>query len=452
VNQHRQRGRRAAATAATARLLGLVVCALVALTCLAAAGASAAAYVPGKVVVGYPHGTSATVALPRGESVAAAVKRLRNAPGVTYAVPDYLAHASGSWIPDDRGTAGQAAGWEKLQWNFLPVMGVDAPGAWANLQQVGHPGGKGVIIAVLDTGVAYRNWRQYRISPDFTGTKFVSPYDFIAHNAYPLDREGHGTFVTGTLAEATNNGYALTGLAYGASIMPVRVLAADGTGDSATIAKGIRYAVAHGAQVINLSLEFSLDVTAQDIPDILSAIRYAHRKGAFVVAASGNEGIDQIAYPARASGAVSVGATTEDRCVADYSNGGPALDLVAPGGGDDSTLPQDPNCDPSKSLPNIRQLTMLSPSTPGRFGYPGDVFGTSMATPHVAAAAALVIASGVIGRHPTPDAILTRLEQTAQHLGPTTPTTPTTPNADYGWGLIDAAAATAPPAAAARKR
>ena len=101
----------------------------------------------------------------------------------------------------------------------------------------------------------------------------------MARNAFPLDREGHGTFVAGLVAESTNNGFGLTGLAYGVSIMPVRILAADGTGDAATISQGIRYAATHGAQVINLSLEFSLDVTSSDIPDIISAIGFAHRRG-----------------------------------------------------------------------------------------------------------------------------------------------------------------------------
>ena len=105
-------------------------------------------------------------------------------------------------------------------------------------------------------GVAYRNWGKYVKSPDFKGTRFIDPYDFLANNSFPLDREGHGTFVTGEIAEATNNHFGLTGLAYGATIMPLRVLTANGIGDAATIARGIRYAAAHHAQVINLSIEF----------------------------------------------------------------------------------------------------------------------------------------------------------------------------------------------------
>ena len=166
-----------------------------------------------------------------------------------------------------------------MQWNFLRASGVNAPEAWANLRADHRPGGRGVVVAILDTGVAYRNWQEFRKSPDFANTKFVDPYDFVANNAFPLDREGHGTFVAGIVAESTNNRLGLTGIAYGASIMPVRVLDADGTGDASTIAKGIRYAVAHGAQVINLSLEFDPSINQGDIPDILSAIRYAHNHG-----------------------------------------------------------------------------------------------------------------------------------------------------------------------------
>jgi serine protease len=435
------------------------------------AAARAADYVPGQVVVAYSPGPVATIAkefakrmgvraaapaaprvevlrLARGVTVARALAKLRREPGVAYAVPNYLAHTAGSWLPDDPGRAHHPGGWEATQWNFLPTIGVNAPEAWGNLLADGKPGGRGVVIAVLDTGVAYRDWRQFRESPDFHDTRFVHPYDFVANNRFPLDREGHGTFVTGTLAESTNNGYGLTGLAYGASIMPVRILDAGGEGDAATISRGIRYAVNHGAQVINLSLEFDIGVRAADIPDIIAAIRYAHNRGVVVVAAAGNEAAGQLAYPAADPAVVSVGATTRDRCVADYSNGGSALDLVAPGGGNDSSAIVDPNCHPSpnQSLPSIYQMTLLDPSISwSKFGYPGGMFGTSMSAPHVAAAAALVIASGVLGRHPTPDAILQRLEATAQPLGGVRP------NPSYGHGLVDAGAATAPIATPARR-
>ncbi len=434
----------------------------------APAAASAADYVPGQVIVGYSQpptgavtadiaratGTQTTQAAPspapdakvvrlqRGVTVGQALRRLRQQRGVAYAVPNYIAHASGSWIPNDPGRTKVRAGWERLQWNFLPAAGVNAPAAWANLIADHRPGGKGVTIAILDTGVAYRDYKQFKKSPDFNRTKFVAPYDLVLHNRFPLDREGHGTFVAGTIAESTNNGYGLTGLAYGASIMPVRILGVDGSGDAATISRGIRYAATHGAQVINLSLEFSLDVQSSDIPNIISAIRFAHSRGVIVVAAAGNAGVEQIAYPARAPAVISVGATTRDRCLADYSNGGSRLDLVAPGGGDDTTVLNDPNCHASRNLPDISQITFSDASNPRRFGYPSGWFGTSMSSPHVAAAAALVIASGVIGRRPSPDAVLKQLEQTAQPLDGSTP------NQSYGYGLLDAGAATAKATAA----
>jgi len=375
--------------------------------------------------------------LPRGVNVSSEIRRLRAEPGVAYAVPDFIAHEAGTWIPNNPGRAGVAGGWERLQWNFIGPASINAPEAWFNLRADDRPGGRGVTVAILDTGVAYRNWHKFRKSPGFKGTRFVDPYDFVAKNRFPLDREGHGTFVAGIVAEATNDGIGLTGLAYGASIMPVRILNSDGTGDAETIARGIRYAVNHHAQVINLSLEFSLDVTSSDIPEILSAIRFAHQRGVVVIAAAGNEGVSQLAYPAAAPDVISVGATTRDRCLADYSNGGPRLDLVAPGGGDDASL-SDPDCNPDANLPSIYQMTLLDPTHPARFGYPNFVYGTSMSSPEVAATAALVIASRVIGRHPTPQQILDRLESTA------TPLDGSQPNATYGYGLLNAAAATTP--------
>jgi serine protease len=448
----------AAALAATAESGGALPAATSAVT------AARPDYASGEVVVGYRSagfahaaavrssrmgvraviGASAgpdteVVRVPAAQKIQSAISRLRRVPGVAYAVPNYIAHTAGSFVPNDPGRSGQPGGWERMQWNFLPGEGVDAPGAWANLIADHRPGGRGVVVAVLDTGVAYRKWRGFSKSPDFGRTRFVAPFDFVAHNRFPLDREGHGTFIAGEIAESTNNGFSLTGLAYGASIMPVRVLAADGTGDAATIARGIRYAVNHHAQVINLSLEFELGITSGDIPEIIGAIQYAHQHGVVVVGAAGNDEAPRIAYPARAPGVIAVGATTRDRCLAWYSDVGAGLDLVAPGGDYDATMPSEADCHPNRNLPSIYQLTFVDASHPRRFGYPGGIYGTSMAAAEVAATAALVIASGVLGTHPSPAAILDRLEQTAVPLG-----TSARPNANYGWGLLNAGAATAP--------
>lgn len=428
-----------------------------------APAARAADYVPHEVIVGYRRGAPDAVAraaeahlglrrvtpapapysrilhVAPGIRATVVAARLRREPGVAYAEPNYIAHTAGSFYPDDRGRANVKQGWEKLQWNLLPASGVDAPRAWSNLLADHRPGGTGVVVAILDTGVAYRDWKQFYRSPDFTSTRFVAPYDFVDKNAFPLDRLGHGTFVAGVVAESTNNKLDLTGLAYGASIMPVRVLDSQGEGDETTIARGIRYAATHGAQIINLSLEFlpTQVKSGRDIPEIVSAIGFARRKGVIVVGAAGNDEDAQIAYPARVPGVISVGATTRDRCLAAYSNGGDGLDLVAPGGGDDVISSDDSNCHPDRNLPSIYQLTLTDPPHWGQFGFPNYYIGTSMSCPEVAATAALVIASEVLGSHPSPAAVLTRLEQTATPLGGGAP------NSIYGYGLVNAGAATA---------
>jgi serine protease len=372
-----------------------------------------------------------------GVNITSALERLRHRKDVVWAVRNYVAHASGTFIPNDPGTGAAPGDWQEIQWNFAGRFGVNAPEAWANVAADGAPGGKGVVVAVLDTGVAYANRRPYHRSPDFLPNQFVPGYNFVGHNHFPNDRNGHGTFVAGTIAEATNNGYGLTGLAYGSRIMPVQVLDSAGEGDAATIAEGVRFAVNHHAQVINLSLEFSSDVTAADIPELIEALRYAHRHGVLVVAAAGNEGHTAIAYPARAPYVVAVGATTEHGCLAAYSNDGANLTLVAPGGGADANLPGDPNCQPEQPAGRDIYQETFTGSSLSRFGLPGGYEGTSMAAPHVAATAALIIASGVLGHHPTPAQITARLRATARKLGG---------GGDeglYGAGLVDAAAATA---------
>lgn len=344
----------------------------------------------------------------------------------------------GEPFPNDPGTAKVAGGWQQLQWNFVGPFGVQAPQAWNNLIADHAPGGRGVIVAVLDTGVAYANRSRFRRSPDFYSYQFVAGYDFVAHNRFPNDRNGHGTDVAGTIAEATNNGIGLTGLAYGVRLMPVRVLNAEGNGDAATIARGVRFAVNHGARVINLSLEFPTGITASDIPELISALRYANRHDVVVVAAAGNEAHAAAAYPARAPDVIAVGASTEHGCLASYSNYGAGVTLVAPGGGPDAPLPGDPNCHPELAPGrDVFQVTFTGTSI-RKFGIPDGYEGTSMATPHVAATAALVIASGVLGRHPTPRQVARRLTATARPLGGPGD------RKLYGAGLLDAAAATAP--------
>lgn len=447
-------------TLARRRRLAIACFATVAVLPVASARAGSASYAPRRILVKYATATPAraraaaargagagawSVSAPHtrllrlapGTSVGVALRALRRRADVAWAVPDYRARAAGL-IPNDVGSGKQAGDWQQLQWNFSGPFGVNAPQAWSNVAADGAPGGKGVVVAVLDTGVAYATHGRFLRSPDFSRYGFTGGYDFIAHNRFPNDRNGHGTFVAGTIAEATDNHYGLTGLAFAARIMPVRVLDSQGEGEASTIAEGVRYAVKHGAQVINLSLEFSSDVTAADIPELIEALRYARRRGVLVVAAAGNEAHTAIAYPARAPDVIAVGATTEHGCLADYSNDGSGLTLVAPGGGADANLPGDPNCLPEGPAGrDVFQVTFTGAS-PRRFGMPGGYEGTSMAAPHVSATAALIIASGVLGRHPTPAQLVARLRATARKLGGGGD------EALYGAGLVDAAAATAP--------
>jgi serine protease len=428
---------------------------------VAPAHALAAEHVRGELVVKYRLGTSSvergqirraadvssagvvdgqtqTVRVGGGQTADAAAARLETDPRVVHAVPNYVATAT-AFNPNDPGREGPG-GWANLQWNFTGPFGVDAPDAWQNAITAGAPGGRGVVVAVLDTGVAYRNSPdgQFLKAPDLNRKRFVAGHDFVRHNQYPYDRNGHGTFVAGLIAQSTNNGLGVTGLAYESKIMPVRVLDYEGKGDVATIARGIRFAARHGAKVLNMSFEFDIGLTAAQIPDVISALRVANRAGVVLVAAAGNTEDTEVAYPARAKHTIGVGATTEHGCIADYSNTGSGLDLVAPGGGADAAVDGDPNCHPLENAGrDVYQYTFRGTS-PRRFGLPGGYEGTSMAVPHVAATVALIIGEKLLGPNPTPEAIEARLEATARDLG--------APGRDdlYGAGLLNAAAATAP--------
>jgi serine protease len=358
-----------------------------------------------------------------------------------------VAHAA--VLPNDPGPLstppGPPGAWTSLQWNFLPWEGtgtdnlpvspggIDAVGAWRHLAEAGRGGARGIVVAVLDTGIAYRNdGRRFRRSPDFSADQFVPGYDFVDNDRLPLDENGHGTHVAGTIAEKTNNGIGLAGLAFHAKLMPVRVLDRNGSGRADQIARGINYAVRHGADVINMSFNFGC---GKSVPSIDRALRSAYRHGVVTVASAGNVGSETcVSPPATGPRVIGVGGTTEGGCLGSYSLlPGKGVDLLAPGGG--SPIP---DC-PSVSNRSIYQVT-LKAGNPRRFGEPGSYIGSSMAAAHVSGVVALVLASGVIPRKAAGkglvNRVLRRLRQTARDIG--------RPRPQQGAGLIDAAAATDP--------
>ncbi|WP_045742006.1 S8 family peptidase [Actinoplanes rectilineatus] len=260
--------------------------------------------------------------------------------------------------------------------------------------------GAGVVVAVLDTGVDAAH-------PDLAG-HVLDGYDAITDSAGGgTDTQGHGTHVAGTIAAATGNGVGVAAVAPDVRILPVRVLGTDGTGYMSDTAEGIIWAADHGAQVINMSLGASAKVTA-----VTNAIAYARSKGVTVVAAAGNSRAQgsPVNYPGADAGVIGVAATDSTDTVASYSNAGDYVDVAAPGSGILSTYP-----------------------TAKGNGY-AYMNGTSMATPHVAAVAALLKA---FQPSLTPDGIESALESSAVDLGAAGR------DNDYGYGRIDAAAALA---------
>jgi serine protease len=267
-----------------------------------------------------------------------------------------------------------------FQANFTP-NDPDWPKQW-NLRQIQMPEawdlsrGEGVIVAVIDTGIAYEDYQEFRQVPDLKGVKFVKGYDFVHDTEHPNDDHGHGTHVAGTIAQATNNGRGVAGIAYKATLMPLKVLNKFGMGISSDIADAIRFAADHGAQVINMSLGGGGYSRV-----IEKAIAHARKKGVTVVCAAGNSGLGRVSYPAAYAGALAVAAVGPDGKRAPYSSYGKELDLAAPGG-DKRGGPEG----------GILQNT-IDRQDPGKSVY--EFFqGTSMAAPHVSGVAALLYARG----------------------------------------------------------
>jgi serine protease len=368
------------------------------------------------------YGRHMLVTLDNGVSVPEAVARLRQAPGVAWAEPNGLVHstdlhaqAANTLTPNDRLFS--------HQWHMKLL---DAERVWGI-----QTGKNTVVVAVVDTGIAYEDFGPFRRAPDWGTTTFVPGFNVFTGDAHANDDNFHGTHVASTIAEATNNSIGVTGLAFGCALMPVKVLDSDGGGDFFTVAEGINFA-AHAsprADVINLSLGGDGDSEA-----VTTAINDAVNSGIVVVAAAGNDGTRGITYPARLPNVISVGAVDARKVITSYSNTGPELSVVAPGGditrdddGDgfgDGVLQQ--TFDPAIAATEHRY---------DAFAY-FFVDGTSQATPHVSATAALLISQGI---KPTNAAgvaaVRAAIENTALDLG--------TPGRDdtYGHGLIQPAVA-----------
>lgn len=361
------------------------------------------------------HGRFNRLRIAGKNKVAEMVERYRKNPNIEYVEPNYIAHAF--WKPGDA--------LYPYQWNMdnPEYGGINAEEAWDI-----ETGAPRVIVAVVDTGVAYENYvegsgrrkKYYYKAPDFARTSFVPGYDFVNNDTHPNDDQGHGTHVAGTVAQSTDNGTGTAGVAFNCSVMPVKVLGQNGSGTYSDIADGIMFAADNGAQVINLSLGGpSNSITLKN------ALAYAYDKGVTIVCASGNNGSpNTIAYPAAYDEhCITVGATRYDETVAYYSNRGLSLDLVAPGG----DLKVDQNGDGYGD--GILQQTFGSRNNDWGYWF---FEGTSMAAPHVSGVAALVIAHGVAI---TPDEVREALQSTAKDKG--------SPgwDPDFGYGIVDASAA-----------
>ena len=435
-----------------------------------------ARYLPGSLIVKFRSGTSqasraALLATVDGRSAAtvsnapfdvvnlsddadpeAVAQRLSAQPDVEYAQARYRVHPL--FKPNDP--------LYSLQWNY-PL--IDMERAW----DINPGASSSVIVAVLDSGMAYTNTAfdftqttaqnidgvvfpalgavhlTFAAAPDLGGpSRVVSPFDFIWGDNTPVDMDGHGTHVAGTIGQLTNNSTGVAGMAFNVKLMPVKVIEGFwddyfespffGTDD--TVARGIRYAVDNGAKILNMSIGRE----GPPAPVVRDALAYAVSKGAFVSIAGGNDFADGNPLPRYAElatqfdGVVSVGAVGRDRTRATYSGTGSWLELMAPGG------------DVARSgVPGmiVQQtydfdFTDTFANGPTGFKAPRfDVFeyiyyeGTSMATAHVSGLAAMLYQQGIT----EPAAIEAALKRSATDLGPAGR------DDQYGYGMINARAA-----------
>lgn len=335
-----------------------------------------------------------TIHIPSHLTLFETMQRYEESPLVNYAEPNYLFQSF--MTPNDP--------YYSYQWNYHSQDdgGINMEPAWDITT------GEGTVVAVVDTGVS--------IGTDLNSTTFTEGHDFVNDDPEPTDNNGHGTHVTGTIAQSTNNGEGVAGIAYNATIMPIKALSSEGKGELDEIVEGIQYAVDNGADIINMS--FGTNESSQALEE---AVQYAYNHNVTCIAATGNSNKEPIAYPAGYDDSViAVGATQYDKTRAPYSNYGPSIDLVAPGGNIDLDQNHDENPD------GIIQQTFQTNGEKEWGLYLSE--GTSSACPHVAGVATLLHSIGAS----SPDIIRDLLQSTATDLGD--------PGIDdfYGYGLINA--------------
>jgi serine protease len=430
-------------------------------------------YVPGQVIVKFRDGASTSarlsvmsevrasaslrpsyanfdlVEISRDQDAEEVARSLSRQPDVEYAQARYKVRPY--FVPND-------PSYRRYQWNLQALDMEKAwdinPGATAN-----------ITVAVIDTGIAYQDAlvryraRAFRddsgveypalgpvdipfaAAPDLKSAgRFVAPHDFIWNDDTPFDLDGHGTHVSGTIGQLTNNNLGEAGMAFNVKLMPVKVIDTDwdfifaspneGTDD--VVARGIRYAADNGAKVLNMSI----GRTGPPAPVIEDAIRYAVSKGAFVAIAGGNgfekgnetEVVAEIA--SRVDGAVSVAAVDRNLNRAYYSTTGSWIELAAPGGAfrqfgvEGGVIQETYDLDLSETF----DLPPSKYSAP-RFDAFDDLFftGTSMATPHVSGLAALLMQQGIT----SPAAVEAAMKRFAVEKGATGR------DNEYGFGLIN---------------
>ncbi len=410
-------------------------------------------FVAGSIIVKYKGDPDDfdVVSIPADADPEAVSAAMRGRDDVEYAQPRYRNYAMVR--PND-------ALYDR-QWNFPAI---DMERAW-DIQ----PGAtRDIIVAVLDSGMAYRtitveyrnvtgfvlNGRLYpalgTIEVPFAAApelgesgsdRFVAPRDFIWDDDLPVDVDGHGTHVAGTVGQLTNNGRGPAGMAYNVRLMPVKIIEGlwdeifgsrfQGTDD--VVARGIRYAADNGARVVNLSIGRT---TGGPAPVVAEALRYAVSRGCFIAVASGNtrdigNQPNRLAqFAPEIDGVVAVGAVGRTLNLAYYSTTGSYVELVAPGGdqrqgGTSGGILQ-------QTLDSDLLETYFLP--PSQFRRPrADVFaeyflqGTSMATPHVSGFAALLMQQGIT----SPAAIEAAMKRFATDQGASGR------DDQYGFGLIN---------------